>query len=216
MNWILWLIAALSALGMAAAVGIVAAVCLSARRVYEPVPAQCIIVPGAKIWPDGHMTGTLEKRCRRALELWRRDETAVIIPCGGRGGDEPAAEGAVMRMFFLENGVPEERIFAECSSRNTQENLKNAKEIMDALELSTAVIVTSDYHVRRALWLAKDLGINAQGMSAPSPATPRAYRSARLREACSWVLYGLRKGFSAMHELGSKCLIFCTKQHDRT
>lgn len=172
---------------------LVAAVCVCARKERHAAPAQCIIVPGAKVWPDGRMTGTLQKRCRRALELWREDESAIIIPCGGQGADEPVAEAEAMRLYFEAEGVPPARIKTECTSVNTRENLVNARKIMRDAGLRTAVIVTSDYHVQRTLWLARDVGIDARGLAAPSPTTPRAYRRARLREACSWAAYAVRR-----------------------
>lgn len=190
---ILWIAGALLLAGLALFGALVAAVCFCARKERHVAPAQCIIVPGAKVWPDGRMTGTLQKRCCRAMELWRADESAIIIPCGGRGTDEPIAEAEAMRLYFETEGVPPERIKTDCASVNTQENLANARKIMQAAGLRTAVIVTSDYHVQRTLWLAQDIGIDAQGLAAPSPTTPRAYRRARLREACSWAAYAVRR-----------------------
>ena len=57
----------------------------------------------------------------------------------------------------------------------------------------TAVICTNDYHLTRALWLARDVGIEATGIAAPSTKDAASFARGRLRETCSWILYFLRK-----------------------
>lgn len=100
-----------------------------------------------------------------------------------------------MRAWFVERGVDPAHIHVEDRSRDTSENLKNAREIMRKNGWESAVIVTSDYHLQRALWIARDLEIQACGIAAQSPRPFFTWTKNRLREAVSWGLYALRKIF---------------------
>ena len=177
----------------AAGAVLLTAVCVCAGRKRTIEDADCIIVLGARVWPDGRMSTTLLRRCERALEVWQEGSAPKLIVCGGRGGDEPDAEGAVMRSWLVGAGVPEEDVIAETESVNTAENLKNARAIMAAQGWRSAIVVSSDYHVQRALWIARDQGVQAVGAAAPSPDRLVAWMGARLRECVSWVLYALRR-----------------------
>lgn len=189
------ILCALIAIGVLAGAGVLTAVCVCAGREREAESADCIIVLGARVWPSGRMSTSLLYRCERALQAWKDGIAGSIIACGGQGDDEPAAEADVMKAYFLENGVPEGNVIAENRSVNTIENLKNAKAIMDANGWKTAAVVTNDYHVERSLWIAKDAGIDACGIAAPSSERVGTLILSRVRESLSWVLYALRKAF---------------------
>ena len=188
---VLWL----TALSFLAGAGLLTAVCVCAGRQREAKPSDCIIVLGARVWPSGRMSNSLLYRCERALEAWRDGAAENIIVTGGQGEDEPAAEAQVMRAYFIENGVPEARVIAEDQSVNTIENLRNAKHIMEQNGWTGAAVVTNDYHVERALWIARDEGIDACGIAAKSPKRLSTVIISRLRETASWVLYALRRVF---------------------
>lgn len=181
------------ALGALTGLSVLTAVCVCAGRRYEPKPADCIVVLGAHVWMDGRMSNALTYRCEAALQAWRDGLAPVLIVCGAQGSNEPETEAAAMRRWMIAQGVPEDRIIAEDQSRNTRENLINAREIMAARGYSTAAICTSDYHLTRALWLARDEGIPAVGIPAQSTRDVVSFVRGRVRETCSWILYVLRK-----------------------
>jgi uncharacterized SAM-binding protein YcdF (DUF218 family) len=79
----------------------------------------------------------------------------------------------------------------EDKSTDTIENLDNAKAEMKARGLETAIVVTSDYHLTRALWLARDRGLDAIGAAAPGNITWGQRIESRFRESLSWVNYAL-------------------------
>ena len=60
---------------------------------------------------------------------------------------------------------------------------------MAAQGWTRAIIVTSDYHLQRALWMARDLGMQAWGAGAKSNPRPLKRIKARSRECISWILY---------------------------
>jgi len=175
--------------------GVFTAVCVCAGRERNIRPCDCLIVLGARVWPDGRMSNALRYRCESALKAWKAGVAPNIIVTGGQGEDEPDAEASVMREYFIQNGVPETDVFAEDVSVNTIENLSNAREIMRQKGWTTAALVTNDYHVERALWIARDVGVDACGIAAPSPDRLSSKLFCRFRESLSWVLYALRRVF---------------------
>ena len=168
-------------------------VCVSAADRTPPSPSDCVIVLGARVWPDGRLSNSLEYRCESALEAWRTGVAPAIIVCGGKGANEPEIEAVAMKRWLVAHGVPEAVIYSDETSTNTVENLENARAIMQANGFATAAVCTSDYHLRRALWIARDAGIAATGLAAKSPRKPDTVVLNRLRESCSWVLYWLRR-----------------------
>lgn len=176
-----------------AGAGVLTAVCVCAGRTRTASPADCIIVLGARVWPDGRLSTALLHRCERALEAWNNGLAPAVIACGGQGGGEPVAEGDAMRGWLMDAGIPGDRVIAETKSVNTVENLRYAREIMEENGWKSAVVVTNDYHVERALWIARDVGVRATALAAPSPDTLGARTVARLRESVSWVLYAVRR-----------------------
>ena len=78
---------------------------------------------------------------------------------------------------------------AETASFNTRENLEYALAIMEHRGLSKALVVTSDYHVARALALCEQVGIDATGKGSPSK--PEYFLKNHFREGLSWVKFWL-------------------------
>ena len=179
--------------GILAYGSVVGAVCVSAGDQYPPVNADCVIVLGARVWPEGQPSNALRYRCESALAAWQEGRVSAMILCGGQGGNEPMTEAACMRSWMMDHGVPEDALYLDEESRNTVQNLQNAKAIMDAQGFATAAVCTSDYHLRRAMWIARDAGIDACGLPSASPRKVGSWVSGRLREAASWILYWARR-----------------------
>lgn len=147
-----------------------------------------IIVLGAQVKEDGTPSVALERRLTAALESYEQNRQTIIV-CGARGTNEPRAEGDVMREWLLARGVQESDVVAETGSFNTRENLRNAKAIMDERGLSQALVVTSDYHVARALMLCRQEGVAATGKGSPSK--PEYFIKNHFREGLSWIKLAL-------------------------
>jgi uncharacterized SAM-binding protein YcdF (DUF218 family) len=88
--------------------------------------------------------------------LNRNPETKVVLS-GGQGPGERISEAEALRRLLHENKIDKDRILLEDRSRNTKENLKLSHELYNVAE-KNVVIVTSDYHMFRALSVAKKLG----------------------------------------------------------
>ncbi len=154
----------------------------------ERQESDVIIVLGAQVKEDGTPSEALRRRMTAALEVYQEKRQTIIV-CGAQGSNEPRAEGDVMRDWLIAQGVREEDVVAETASFNTRQNLEYAKAIMEHRGLTRALIVTSDYHVARALRLCAQTGIEATGKGSPSK--PEYFIKNHLREGLSWIKFWL-------------------------
>ena len=175
---------ALAALGFACIVLLMGFVYYKETHLPPIGDSDVIIVLGAQVKEDGTPSVALERRLTAAHESYLADRQLIIV-CGAQGGNEPRPEGDVMRDWLLERGVPDEDVVAETDSFNTRENLTYAKAIMESRGLKNALVVTSDYHVARALELCRQVGISAVGKGSPSK--PEYFIKNHFREGLSWV-----------------------------
>lgn len=106
----------------------------------------------------GCKTGTpfLSNRVEKAYTLYKKGLVKKIVVTGGIGDFHTLSEGEWEMNRLLELGVKKEDIILEDKSKNTFENIKFAKELMDKRNLNTAVIVSNSFHLRRAEFLAKN------------------------------------------------------------
>ena len=130
----------------------------------EPGADYCIIL-GAQ-WRESGPSGVLKKRLDRAVEYLKNSPGTRVIVSGGQGSNEPMAEAAGMREYLMAAGIEEERILVEDKSASTRENLAFSGEFLDK-ERDRVVIVTNNFHVFRALGIAKKQGYaRAEGLAA--------------------------------------------------
>ena len=93
----------------------------------------------------------------------------------GDHGQDEYDEVNIMKDFAIEKGIPSEDIFMDHAGFSTYESIYRAKEIFGAKKI---IIVTQEYHLYRALYIAKTMGIEAYGVGAD----PRQYVGAFNRE----------------------------------
>ena len=124
-----------------------------------------VIVHGAGLSGE-RPTKLLRDRLDKAVQVYRRDPTPPkIIPSGGKGADEQISEAEARKRYLIEQGIPEEDIILEDTSTTTLENLKNSKRILDGLEgRKYTALVTSNYHVYRALRYCRKIGLKCTGI----------------------------------------------------
>lgn len=127
-----------------------------------------VIVLGCGVFPDGQLTLSLKNRLDAAYEYLAAHEDTLCIVSGGQGDNEPVPEAKAMQEYLRSRGIEASRILMEDKSTSTLLNLTYSREIMKQYPERpvTAAVVTSDYHVFRALMIAEDLGINAFGIPA--------------------------------------------------
>ncbi len=158
-------------------------------RTWPAGHADVAIVLGARVMPDGRLSTTLAHRAETALALYQSGAVQNLIVCGAKGNDEPVAEADAMAAALIAAGVDPVRIFRDDASADTVENIRNAQAIMAEHGFQTAMLVTSEYHLTRALWIASDEGLTALGAPAQGPDTLPMQLKANIRETFSWLNY---------------------------
>lgn len=133
----------------------------------------CIIVLGAGIW-NNKPSPMLEDRLLEGINLYKNNVSNKIIMSGDHGRAE-YDEVNTMKNYAIEKGVKSEDIFMDHAGFSTYESIYRAKEIFKAKKV---VIVTQKYHLYRALYIAKQLDLEAYGVGAD----PRQYVGATYRE----------------------------------
>ncbi len=126
--------------------------------------ADYIVVLGAGVI-GARITPLLAARIERGIELLHSNPGAVLIMSGGQGPGEDIAEGEAMARYAEEKGVGIEKIIIESRSKSTEENLLFSSRLMEK-DRSKVVVVTTSYHVFRALLLAKQQGLKCVGFGA--------------------------------------------------
>lgn len=135
---------------------------ISPESVAEFGDADCIVVLGCQVKSDGMPSDMLRDRLRRGVELYKNGIAPKIIMSGDHGQKE-YDEVTTMKNWAIENGVPEEDIFMDHAGFSTYESVYRAKEIFGAKRV---VIVTQEYHLYRALYIAEKLGLEGVGAAA--------------------------------------------------
>ncbi|AIQ59033.1 hypothetical protein PBOR_20415 [Paenibacillus borealis] len=130
----------------------------SAETTVPMVKADAGVILGMSMWGDEPSPG-LKERLDYALELYQAGAFSHFVVSGGL--DQPdykytEAEG--MKIYLAAHGVPEDIIYLENRSTSTLENLQFSKVVMQQEGLSSAVIITHDFHGRRAIEIARELG----------------------------------------------------------
>lgn len=154
----------------------------------RPGSADAMIVLGAQVNPDGTPSVQLEWRLTKALEVYQTKRAPIVVT-GAQGADEPRTEASVMREWLIAHGVPPEDIRMDESSMNTRENIANAMQYLPGVK--DVLIVTSDYHLPRAMQIARDQGLNPSGVG--SPIKPEYWWKNHFRETLAWGKYYLQK-----------------------
>ncbi len=121
----------------------------------------CVLVLGAGVWGDSpsHM---LEERLNKGHEVYNTGCTDRILMSGDHGREE-YDEVNVMKNFAIECGAAANDVFMDHAGFSTYESMYRARDIF---QVKSVVIVTQEYHLYRAIYNARKLGIDAYGVCA--------------------------------------------------
>ena len=136
--------------------GIVATESLSPDADYD-----CILVLGAGVRDDGSPSDMLYDRVSVSAKVYAALGDTPLLMSGDHTGDYN--EVGVMKSLATELGVPSEDIFLDHEGYSTFESLYRAKAVFGAKKI---IIITQEYHLHRALYIARELGMEAMGVSA--------------------------------------------------
>lgn len=145
-------------------------------KVDEKQTADVIVVLGAEA-SGGEVSPVFRERINHAIWLYKNGYADKLIFTGGYGDGEEYSEGYSAQEYAKSQGIPAEDILIEESSAITEENLKNAKQIMGANGFKTAILVSDPLHMKRAMLLARDTGITAY----TSPTPTSMYKSLKTK-----------------------------------
>ncbi|SKC49466.1 SanA/YdcF family protein [Krasilnikoviella flava] len=151
-------------------------------------PVDAILVLGAGLRPDGTPSPYLRRRLDAAAELYAAGVADRVVLSGDgqpRPDGTPYDEPASMRAWILGRGVPDSALSLDREGLDTTASCHRTAELTGA---RTAVVVTQDYHLRRALFSCARAGLDAQGVGVSSAsATPRLWVWWHVREVpASW------------------------------
>ncbi len=132
----------------------------------EKQRADAAIVLGAGT-ANGEVSPVYKERINHGIGLYENGYVDFLILTGGIGDGNDLSDAFAAKQYAIENGVPEEAILIEECSSITEENLEYAKELMDENSLENAIIVSDPLHMKRAILMAQDYGIEAY--SSPTP-----------------------------------------------
>ena len=121
----------------------------------------CIVILGAGVRGE-KPSPMLEDRLLTGIDLYNKGISNKIIVSGDHG-KEYYDEVNVMKNYLLDNSIPSENIFMDHAGFSTYDSIYRTKEIFKANKI---IIVTQEYHLYRALYIAKQLDIEAYGIDA--------------------------------------------------
>ena len=148
---------------------------ISAESASEIEDVDCIIVLGCLVKSNGEPSDMLADRLTRGIELYFLGAAPKILMSGDHGSKK-YDEVTVMKQYAVDSDVPSSDVFMDHAGFSTYDSIYRAKEIFGADKI---IIVTQEYHLYRALYIAEKLGIEAYGVSADL----RPYRNQMEREA---------------------------------
>lgn len=136
--------------------------------------ADCILVLGCGIRDDGTPSHMLEDRLLRGIELYESGASKRLLMSGDHGSED-YDEVNLMKDFAVERGAPSEAVFMDHAGFSTYESIVRAKEVFQVKKM---IIVSQEYHLPRALYLADCMGLEAYGVASDL----RSYRAQTYRE----------------------------------
>ncbi|MEI6280841.1 MAG: ElyC/SanA/YdcF family protein [bacterium] len=124
--------------------------------------AQVVLIPGAAILKNGEPSSIFKDRVNIAIELYQTKKVSKILVSGG---DSAISHNEVNPVYnyLLKNNIPKEDIFLDHAGFDTYSTMYRARDIF---KVSSVVVSTQSFHLPRAIFVARMLGIEAYGISA--------------------------------------------------
>ena len=168
---------------------------IARRAPCDPEHGRCVLLFG-KHTPNGEPDDDFAARLARTVELWRARPAQMIVLLGGGPPGKPS-EAEVAHAALLARGVPADApLHLETASRDTLQNLRNARELLEAAEHDGRVtLLSSRYHLARCALFARQLGFDWE-LCAAEPAL-------RLTPTMLWRLAG-EAAYVCWIDLGSR------------
>ena len=121
----------------------------------------CVLVLGCGVKADGTPSDMLSDRIKRGIELYKQGAAPKIMMSGDHG-TKTYDEVNTMKQIAVDAGIPSSDVFMDHAGFSTYESMYRARDVFAADKI---IIVTQEYHLPRALYIAKQLGIEAYGVT---------------------------------------------------
>lgn len=128
----------------------------------QEVNVQCIMVLGAGVWSGNRPSPILNDRLITGVKLYEAGVADRLLMSGDHGRVD-YDEVNVMKQFAVDAGIEAETVFMDHAGFSTYDSMVRASSVF---EVQKMVVVTQEYHLYRALYIANELGIEAYGVKA--------------------------------------------------
>jgi len=128
----------------------------------EVTDSDAIIVLGAYVYPNGRLSDMLKDRVDTALELFKDGKGKKLLLSGDHG-QTTYDEVNGMKNYVKAKGIKGEDIFMDHAGFSTYETMYRARDVFKAKKV---IIITQEYHLKRAVYIARKLGLDAYGVAA--------------------------------------------------
>ncbi|GIG53526.1 SanA/YdcF family protein [Demequina activiva] len=127
-------------------------------------PADAALVLGARVWADGRPSLFLRQRVEAGVTLYERGLVPRLILTGAGANREGLDETEAMWRTAVELGVPEHALTRDPDGHDTRASALNAR---DRAGVSSVIVCSQEFHLPRAMWLCRSVGLDAQGAFPP-------------------------------------------------
>lgn len=143
--------------------------------------ADAILILGAYVFPDGTTSSMLTDRLTVGYELYHKGKAPKILVSGDHGRKDYDEVNA-MKSFLKDKGVPGQDVFMDHAGFSTYESVYRARDIF---QVKRVIIVTQEYHLMRAVFVARSLGLEAYGIPSDRHDYGQAMTMYQLREVAA-------------------------------
>ena len=145
-----------------------------------PDAPAALVLGCCEFLPDGRKNLYFERRIAAAAELFRAGKVQVLIASGDNHRadyDEPTA----MKAALVRAGIPQDRVVCDFAGFRTLDSVLRAEQVFGQRRI---VVVSQRFHCERAIFLAREHGIEAFGFDADEVGGPAGFKT-RLRECAA-------------------------------
>ena len=125
---------------------------------HPPSEPDCFVIPSYALKDRFTPTKPTIAEIELAAAWWRRFPRSCLIMCTGDNQRLGVTNASVMAAYAVPLGVPAGNVIEEDRSRNTYENLYNARKIIQERDFRQPTLVTLDLYTRRAVATARKMG----------------------------------------------------------
>lgn len=188
-------------------VGLLMVYCFFTLPLLLPVPQNekladrydVIIVLGGGLTSNCFLDASLQARMDKAIELYRNSFSSTIILTGGlQLNSDDCFEAEAMRVYALQKNIPAEVLIKESKALNTYQNAYYSTSLMKKRGMKRALVVTSNFHLKRANFIFEKYNIDYQMVASRSLSEGKRKFSELTKEQlllCFHAVFGMPERF---------------------